>query len=212
MLRIRFLSIAYIFIITSCSLNAATRYSNQDQERTLIKKLYDNVEMMRHEMKNNESEILMFGEKIANMEDTIEDLRNILDKLQASYQEQIKSNKDAIDSKVSNFVGDIKQLQSHANNSSTVIDSYQGQIAHLQKIIDSRNKDLDNLKTAVKSIMNAIGSTEEVSENYEIYKVQPGDSLGVIAQKQNKTIREIKDLNGLKNDVIIVGQKLKIPL
>jgi lipoprotein-anchoring transpeptidase ErfK/SrfK len=42
------------------------------------------------------------------------------------------------------------------------------------------------------------------------YIVQPGDSLFSIARKYNTTIYYIQDLNGLKNDLIMAGQKLRI--
>ncbi len=59
--------------------------------------------------------------------------------------------------------------------------------------------------------MSALGNADEPIDGYKIYQVQPGDSLDVIAQKKNTTIRELKDFNHLKNDTIIVGQRLKIP-
>ncbi|MGN0852619.1 MAG: LysM peptidoglycan-binding domain-containing protein [Kiritimatiellia bacterium] len=43
------------------------------------------------------------------------------------------------------------------------------------------------------------------------YVVKNGDSLGKIANENGITIRALKDLNGLKKDMVRVGQKLKIP-
>lgn len=43
------------------------------------------------------------------------------------------------------------------------------------------------------------------------YTVKKGDTLGGIASKHGVTIAAIKSANGLKNDKINVGQKLKIP-
>ena len=43
------------------------------------------------------------------------------------------------------------------------------------------------------------------------YVVKSGDSLGAIAYSNGITIRQLKELNGLKKDVVRVGQKLKIP-
>lgn len=45
-----------------------------------------------------------------------------------------------------------------------------------------------------------------------IYKVQNGDTLYKIALKYKTTVKEIKDLNVLKTDVILVGQSLKVPV
>lgn len=48
------------------------------------------------------------------------------------------------------------------------------------------------------------------SESKNAYVVQPGDSLGVIAQKYKTTVDSLKRANNLKTDTINVGQKLVI--
>ena len=50
-----------------------------------------------------------------------------------------------------------------------------------------------------------------VEPEYTIYVVQNGDYLAKISKKYNVTIQSIKQLNGLKSDLIRVGQKLKLP-
>jgi LysM repeat protein len=44
----------------------------------------------------------------------------------------------------------------------------------------------------------------------EIYIVKPGDSLSKIAARHKLTVHDIKAANGLKSDLIIVGQKLRL--
>jgi LysM repeat protein len=46
---------------------------------------------------------------------------------------------------------------------------------------------------------------------YTVYIVQRGDYLAKISKKYNITISAIKSLNGLKDDNIRIGQKLKLP-
>jgi LysM repeat protein len=50
-----------------------------------------------------------------------------------------------------------------------------------------------------------------VEQETTVYIVQPGDYLSKISKKYNVKIATIKELNGLKSDVIKVGQKLKLP-
>ena len=44
-----------------------------------------------------------------------------------------------------------------------------------------------------------------------IYVVKKGDTLGQIARRQGVTLKQLKSYNGLTKDLIVVGQKLKIP-
>ncbi len=60
----------------------------------------------------------------------------------------------------------------------------------------------ETVKTASGS-----GATGETTE----YIVKGGDNLSKIARKYGTTVKEIKALNGLKNNNIVVGRKLKVP-
>ena len=47
--------------------------------------------------------------------------------------------------------------------------------------------------------------------NYNVYKVQRGDSLYSIARKYGISVDDIKRVNNLNNNTISIGQELKIP-
>ena len=82
----------------------------------------------------------------------------------------------------------------------------------------------------IKSLNNLIGDVLQVGQQlvipileengddmvpevygYQEYIVQPGDSLSRIATLFNTNIDDIKSLNGLTSNIILVGQVLKIP-
>ncbi|RAK23499.1 LysM domain-containing protein [Anoxybacillus vitaminiphilus] len=46
---------------------------------------------------------------------------------------------------------------------------------------------------------------------YTYYKVQKGDTLYSIAKKHKTTVSNLKAMNHKRNDIIIVGEKLKVP-
>lgn len=58
---------------------------------------------------------------------------------------------------------------------------------------------------AAQSLVSASGDLAA-----KIYVVKPGDSLSKIARANGTTPKAIKQVNGLKNDVIRVGQKLRL--
>uniref|UniRef100_A0A7V5XFM3 Peptidoglycan endopeptidase n=1 Tax=Thermodesulfobacterium geofontis TaxID=1295609 RepID=A0A7V5XFM3_9BACT len=80
-------------------------------------------------------------------------------------------------------------------------------------------KKLNNLKTTklkvgqtIKISQNLV-KTEKKPEEKEfiLYEVKEGDTLRTISLKHNVPIELIKNLNDIKDNVIFVGQKLKIP-
>ena len=50
-----------------------------------------------------------------------------------------------------------------------------------------------------------------VEADYDIYEVQKGATLSVIAKAYSVTVQDIKKANNLKSDMLQIGQKLKIP-
>jgi hypothetical protein len=55
------------------------------------------------------------------------------------------------------------------------------------------------------------GTKKFVAPKYRTYKVKSGDSLSTIAAKFHTTVSKIKKANGLRSDLIRIGQVLKIP-
>lgn len=83
----------------------------------------------------------------------------------------------------------------------------------LEQEIASHEKRLDDvvkLKGTLTSISNAIGQGSSSSSLATSYHVKAGDSLEKIARKYNISVAELRALNNLKNDKIVIGQELKI--
>lgn len=66
------------------------------------------------------------------------------------------------------------------------------------------------LQDRQKRALNAINAAN-AAHSSDIYEVQSGDTLGVIAKAFGITITSIKRANRLNSDLIRVGQKLTIP-
>lgn len=203
-----------LLLVVSTEAVAAPRGVYNEQDRTMLRKIYDRIEMMRLEIGNHEAEIRTFDAKLSNMEDAIEFLREQVDEMAGKQQEKMRGSLSKIvthEKSINGFANDLEKLQTHANDSSEALGSYKEQMKRMEDVLKSQTKNVDKLKKAMASLLEAVGGTDGSLDSYRIYHVQPGDSLGVIAQKHNTTIRDIKDLNGLTKDTIIVGQKLKIP-
>lgn len=75
-------------------------------------------------------------------------------------------------------------------------------------------KTLNNLSSnnlSIGMILKIPLYSNKQNEETNVYVVKSGDSLWSIARKFNSTVDEIKSLNGLKSNVLRIGQRLVVP-
>jgi len=185
-------AILCIAIFDLCVCEAAPRNYQHPSEAA--------ISNLQNEIANHEAEIRMLTEKINNQEIIIESLgRQVREARQAS--------KEAVRSADENE--SIRQLKKHAGDSAELLTHYKKKIEQLEGLVKVQNQNIEHLQTAMASLVDALQA--DVTQEPRVYRVQSGDSLGVIAQKNKTTIKKLKELNGLKTDRIIIGQKLKLP-
>ena len=87
----------------------------------------------------------------------------------------------------------------------------------LYSIAKKYNTTVDNLKNLNNLTSNVLMIGQQLlvptvnNNSSSTYVVQNGDSLYKIAQKYNTTVNDIKSLNNLSSDALMIGQTLKIP-
>ena len=77
----------------------------------------------------------------------------------------------------------------------------------VEKLKSANNLKTNTLRVGQKLVIPSISVSPEVSDTYI---VQKGDSLWSIANKFNMTVSELKNLNNLTNNLLSIGQVLKI--
>ena len=75
------------------------------------------------------------------------------------------------------------------------------------KAINSKLDKLASMPPPTVTVPTPVSTEAE----YDIYEVQKGATLSVIATAYGVTVQDIKKANNLKSDMLQVGQKLKIP-
>ena len=89
---------------------------------------------------------------------------------------------------------------------------------NLYSIANKHNSTPDSIKTLNKLTSNILSIGEilkipkNIKKDYIEYKVLNGDSLYSIAKKYNTTINDIKTLNNLTNNLLSIGEIIKIPI
>lgn len=215
----RLLQLAALFILFTSQLHAAPKRYYDDQSATALREMRDSLDDLRHEVSNHEIEIKTYDEKVRNLENIIDSLRQQSTDTAQAHKSALYDSSTSLESKISSLeattkglVADLKKFQAHANETAATLSQYKQKMADFEKILDLQNQNIDNLHTALKSITDAL----QVKSNFspvggKTYRVVPGDNLEKIAKKNSTTIQIIKELNNLANDKIIVGQTLKMP-
>ena len=187
---------------------AARRPSYEENQSVVLREILDTVEDLRHEVKNHEAEIRMFEEKFKTQEEIIDALRQQVSEAVKITKDSLKLQSTAFESKLAN------QEKTQVNDLNGILTDYKRRIVELEKTIEMQNHNLENLQAAMKALTEVLqgkngGSNDKVAEG-TIYRVKSGDILEKIAKQNNTTIKKLKELNNLKNDQIIVGQKLQL--
>ncbi len=125
--------------------------------------------------------------------DSTRDRTSSLDKRLSSLESNQKS-----------LLADLKTLKEHLSESEKSLAAATTRLNLLEKEFAA---DMKGLKNSLQTMMALLQKESGASKTYT---VQPGDSLGKIAQEQNTTIRKIKELNALTSDQIRPGQKLTL--
>jgi LysM repeat protein len=167
---------------------------------------------LQHELENHELEIRMFEERLNAQETILDSLRQQFLDSTLSQQEMVKGNAISIEKRVgsvetgvSGIGEDLRELQTHANDTSKVLAQYKQRISELEKQIGSMQNAVETLLTALQ--IDDVNS----KDSSQVYEVKSGDKLEKIARNYKTSVKKIKELNSLTDDRIKVGQKLKIP-
>ena len=80
-----------------------------------------------------------------------------------------------------------------------------------KEIVSQISSEVAKLLAAQQKAAATAASAAAASQSGYEHKVQPGQTLSAIAQAYGVSVEKIKKANGLKNDVIRVGQTLFVP-
>ncbi|HYF97548.1 MAG TPA: LysM peptidoglycan-binding domain-containing protein [Coxiellaceae bacterium] len=216
---------------------AFNRPPQNEDIQSILKQLRTNVMDLKNEVRNHETEIRMFEERLHNQENANEHMRQ---QLSDDFQTQkdfsratlvnLQSKIDGLEKRLANaesqftslnqtsnsLKSDLRQNVSQINDAAVLLSQYKQKMQDLENQLNLQNQHIANLEVALQSLVEIIQikdtpSSSPSSTGTTTYKVQPGDTLEKIARNHKVTIQQLKDYNQLNNDRIIVGQTLKIP-
>lgn len=177
---------------------------------------------LKHEQDNIEVELRLFEGKLSTLEESLSLLRQELVESQQGNQRLITSSlaesHDSIarfQATLNGFVEDLRQLKTHANDLEVSFSQYKRRFSEFEQVVDRHSRNISNLETAIRSltalVKDAPSNAPAAIAASKRYKVQSGDTLEKIAKANNTTVQQLKEVNQLRNDLIIVGQEIVVP-
>lgn len=148
-----------------------------------INELRMEVADLKHALHSNEVEIKLLEERMELADASRE-------------PSDLKKKMLVLEKSLDKLSADIRALTQFSSQTSAALSNYRDQIA----IIDQKLSDIAKLRSTLSQLSKPSS-----------YQVQSGDSLEKIARKHQISVEELKRVNHLSSDKIVVGQTLAIP-
>ncbi|MFT4553453.1 MAG: chromosome segregation ATPase [Chlamydiales bacterium] len=192
------------------------------QESLVIREMRIELGDLRHRLDGLVLEGGLLEEKVASRLARTDSLKEELGEIQQLGSEDVGRKISEFESRMSiardkqkGMVADIRQLLTHANDTTSSLDQQRKKISGFEADLEKREQRLEDklshLKTAVGSLIKLIEDNKGDLSSARIYTVKEGDSLDRIARKYKTSTDDLKKINRLDTDLIVIGQELKLP-
>lgn len=161
---------------------------------------------LSQQLRGQKGEIELLHDQLNALQTSLESLKEDKalaksgeDALEKEKGTALEKRVNVIEKSNKTLIGDLKTLKDHLNQSTETIAKCETKITALDQQLSA---DIKSLKSSLQSMLVLMQGGEK------FHTVQPGDSLGKIAQDYKVSIKSLKELNQLTSDQIVVGQKL----
>ncbi|MBI3211921.1 MAG: LysM peptidoglycan-binding domain-containing protein [Simkania negevensis] len=216
MMRIKRILLFPALLFTGCAAINSSPKEEKHQMELSLHKLRTDVEEIKHDLNTYEIEYHVLEGKLTDQDHLIDSLKKQLYELKKSKVESFAESVAKIESTIlslskqqEKILADIRQLSSHANETTTALSQYKEKIASFEQSVSAQKEQIKEI-IKLKTLMSQLSPNEPKEKR--VHKVQPGDSLEKIARDYGLSVEEIKKFNHLSSDLIVVGQDLKLSL
>ena len=204
------LSFAAVAAVTGCldPQYKSSRSSKSEATRTIAPKVEPKEDVKVEPVKEKESEIV-----VTSVEDDTPDVKPV--EVKPEYTDYIIQRGDSL-SKISKryniTIAAIKAANPQIKNDIVKL----GQKIKLPGKVDVGEQTVpagafEKRPAAAASATKAPAAEKPYSGETKKYVIKNGDTLGGIAISYGISVRQLKEMNGLKNNLIVVGKELKVP-
>lgn len=214
-----FFLLSFIFLAYGCSPVKSNSQDERHQAELTLHEVKTKVDDFNHDLSCYKTEIQILESKLKNQEDAFEKLQ---DKMQTGYLakvteafsrlQEVEKKTSAMEKQTKEAITVMKDLAKNTDEAALALNQYHSKISELEKSLSAQNLKLEEvkkIKNTLEEIILAL-KTEEGGKK-TVHRVQAGESLEKIAKKYSVSLNQLKKLNHLDEDLIMIGQELKIP-
>jgi LysM repeat protein len=190
-----------ILWFSSCSPLRSSPNDEKHQLELTLHEVQTSLDDIKHDINCFQTELQILDGRIKYFENALASLKQQDLEKQQFKIDQISQSIQSLEKKWTAFekehqaeAKDLQSLTSHADETVAALTQFKERIGELEQELFSQNRKFN-----------------ELAKKPLIYKVKPGDSLEKIAKAHKTAVEKIKKLNHLDQDLIVVGQELKIP-
>ena len=210
-----------ICILYGCSPLKSSPQEERHQMELTLHEVQTNLDDSRHDIHCMQTEMQIIDSKLKHQEKALVDVKKQclekyqirLDKLDKCI-DNMNKQLSQIEGHAKHIVEDIRQLTKNANESSLALAQFKTRVNEFEKemlTLSHEQEKVAELKNTLQYVIKSLKEFSGASEK-DLYEVAAGDSLEKIAKKFKVSVDALKEANNLKKDLIVVGQKLVIPL
>lgn len=206
------------FLHISCTPIKTSSKDEKHQLELTLHEVQTNVDDLRHDLNCFKTDLQIVEGRLKSQENQVE-------KVKHGQTAQTFSRLDALSEKIKDAeaklsqvaikqeaeIIDLGKLSLHAREVNSSLSQYKNKISEIENIVICQSKKFNEVKK-LKETLEAIAASLKISnDGFYSYKVKAGDSLDKIAKVNKTTIDLLKKVNNLDQDLIVIGQELKIP-
>ncbi len=213
-----FLMLALFLVLYGCSPIKSTSEDERHQAELTLHEMQTKVDDFQHDLNCYKTEFQILESKLDGQQGSFAQLK---EKFQKEYQEKIdvliaslkemeKKNQNT-EKRAQEAVAAVKDLFKHAEKTSLALQQYQSKIGELEKTLVGQSLQLEEIKKIKGTLEELAVTLKEENNGGSVHRVSKGESLEKIAKQYNVSINNLKKINHLDEDLIMIGQELKIP-
>jgi len=215
-LRKEIFSFLFLLLIFKNQAAAAPQRMSPNQNSQGIE-MRSALDRLKYELINHDKEIQALDQKCENLQELIDNFKGLVTENHEQHQELVKTNSNAhelrldeMENTVKKMLQDLKSFQTALNHSTETVLHVEQKMNQLTHATEMQSANMENMQAALTTLLDAL-QIQPAAKEMKLYEVKEGDSLGKIAQIHKTSVKALKELNGLTQDRIKKGQRLKLP-